>query len=263
MQALLRNPLAEPYVLGLSSGAAAGVMGQALLARWWGLAAVSPGFGAVVGAGLAMGVVYMAGRRRGLIDPVGLLLVGVVLAAVFGAVIMAMNVLARESLRSDLLSWMMGYLDEGSSGWRLGVVAAVTGLGLGWLAWRGPAMDAATLSPSEAESVGVDLKRLRLGLFVWASVLAAGAVVLSGPIAFVGLIAPHLGRLALGPGHRGLVWASAMIGAGLVVMADTSAAGLDWAVSGLGLMPVGVFTALIGGPVFVAMLRPHLGRGEV
>ncbi len=274
LQALLRNALAEPYVLGVSSGAAAGVVGQVWLGQWlagvgggvagvwwsWGLG--GPWIGAMVGAVGAMGVVWVAGGggwkgwggRGGLVDPVRLLLVGVVLAAVFGAVVMAMNVMAGESLRSDLAAWMAGYLDEGASGWRLGGVAFLTGVGGWWLWARGRLLDAATLSEGEAASLGVELGGLRAGLYGWGGVLAAGAVALSGPIAFVGLIAAHLGRRVVGPGHRRLVPAGALCGAGLMVWADTAASAVSL-LGGVGLLPVGVVTALVGGVVFVGLVR--------
>ena len=155
---------------------------------------------------------------------------------------------------------MMGYLNESVSGTPAVAVFTVGMLvGLGVL-WRlGPAMDASTFSDVEARSVGVELDRLRVVLFVVASVLAAGAVVLAGPVAFVGLICPHGARLLLGPGHRGLLVGAGLLGASLILVADTSAVLID-RVYGVGLLPIGVFTAVVGGPVFVLMLRSHLGR---
>ena len=139
------------------------------------------------------------------------------------------------------------------------MVVGVTLVGFAVLTRSARAMDVASLSDAEAMSLGVRLNRLRTVLFLAATVLAAGAVVLAGPIAFVGLIAPHLARLALGPRHGPLLIGAALIGAGLVVAADTVSALLALKL-GIGRMPIGIFTAMLGGPAFLWMLRPHLGR---
>lgn len=264
LQNLLRNPLAEPFILGLSSGAALGVMVQWKLGYLWGGApALGPHAGALAGACAAAAVVYAASRRHGVLDPLGLLLTGVVLSTLCGAAIMLLNYLhSPAGLRSGVDRWMMGYLNEAIPLTHLWAVAVATLAVLGALWWLGPAMDVASFSDAEAESLGVNMRRLRSVLFVCASVLAAGAVVLAGPIGFVGLICPHVARLLVGPGHRKLVVTAACLGGALVLVADSLAAVLDRAM-GIGLMPIGIFTALTGGPVFLWMLRPQLGRGTI
>lgn len=265
LQALLRNPLAEPFILGLSTGAGAGIMLQALVLHWVGIVSLGwLGFrpiGALAGACAAMGIVYLASRRRGMIDPLGLLLTGVVLSTINGALIMMGNYLAGPGgLRDDLSRWMMGYLNEAVSGDMMIAVAGLCALCFTVLLVHAFAMDAASVSDTEARAMGVNLKWLRTVLFLTAGVLAAGAVLLAGPIAFVGLVAPHIGRLLLGPSHGPLLIASAMIGAILIVAADLLSTALDlW--MGIGLMPIGIFTALVGGVVFLWMLHPQLGRG--
>lgn len=260
LQALLRNPLAEPYILGLSSGAAVGVMVQMLLSYVLHLSFGANHLGAVLGATLSMLVVFSASRRRGVIDPLGLLLVGVVLSTINGAIIMLVNYLVGPAgLREDLFRWMMGYLNEGVSSSAIATVGLVSFAGFLLLIQQARAMDVASFSDTEAASLGVNLPRLRVMLFLVASVLAAGAVVLAGPIAFVGLICPHLARMLLGPSHRPLLIGSALLGATLVMLADTAAVLLDF---GQGLMPIGIFTAFLGGPAFLFMLRPQLGRGS-
>ncbi len=260
LQSLLRNPLAEPFILGLSSGAGVGVMGQMLAGGYLGYALGSPHIGALLGAGGSMLIVYAAGRKRGVIDPLGLLLVGVVLSTINGAVIVLLSYLPGSAvMRDNLARWMMGYLNEALIGTPtvliMGLVAAG---GFGLLLANARAMDVAAFSDAEADSLGVDLRRLRRVLFVVASALAGGSVVLAGPIAFVGLICPHGVRLVLGPGHRGVLLGSAMVGAVLILLADIASVSLDF---GQGWMPLGVFTAVLGGPAFVWMLRPQLGRG--
>ena len=261
LQALLRNPLAEPYILGLSSGAAMGVMLQMLV--MWSLQTALFGYqyGAVLGALSSMAAVYVAGRKRGVVDPLGLLLTGVVLSTINGALIMFFQYMAGPGgLRDDLTRWMMGYISEGIGG------QTVSFMGIGTMAIalllfsQGRAMDVATLSESEAMSLGVNIHRLRQLLFASASILTAGAVVLAGPVSFVGLICPHLARLILGPGHRPLLIGSALLGAALIVLADSMSSLLALKF-GVGLMPIGIFTAILGGPVFLWMLRPQIGRG--
>lgn len=261
LQTLLRNPLAEPYILGLSTGAGAGVMAQAWLLYALGFAAGAGYAGAVAGATVSMLIVFLAGRRRGIIDPVGLLLTGVVLGTINGALIMLFNyAVGPGGLRDDLSRWMMGYTNEGVGSATVSIVGAFTAAGLGFLIAKASAMDVATLAEGEAVSLGVDVPRMRVMLFVVASVLAAGAVVLTGPVAFVGLICPHVARLLLGPRHTGLLSASAIAGAILIVSADTGSSLIAYLFE-TGTIPIGVFTAMIGGPAFLWMLRPQLGRG--
>lgn len=260
LQALLRNPLAEPFILGLSSGAAAGVMAQSVLYYELNLALGGHHVGAAIGAAASMLIVFACARRGGMIDPLGLLLTGVVLATINGAIIMFLNYqVGPGGIRDDVAQWMMGQLNENASVWTVRGTTALTAAGIVVLWFKGRAMDVATLSDAEATSVGVNLSALRTVLFVTSSLLAAGAVVIAGPIAFVGLICPHLARLMVGPSHRGLIVISAILGAALIVLADAvSAAVALW--YDTGVMPIGIFTAIVGGPVFLWMLRPQLGR---
>lgn len=259
LQALLRNPLAEPFILGLSSGAAVGVMAQMLAGHYFGLLFGAHHLGALLGAAMSMLIVFGAGQRRGVIDPLGLLLVGVVLSTINGAIIVLLsNLFGSVGMRDDLARWMMGYLNEDVSGTpTVLVVGCVAGAGLIGLVCLGRAMDVASFSDTEALSLGVNLRLLRAVLFVIACVLAAGAVVLAGPLAFVGLVCPHAARLLLGPAHRPLIIGSALAGAVLILLADAATVWLDF---GQGRLPLGVLTAVLGGPVFISMLRPQLGR---
>lgn len=260
LQSLLRNPLAEPFILGISSGAAVGVMAQWVISHHWRLSAGSGQLGALLGACTTAALVFAAGRRRGIIDPLGLLLTGVVLSMINGSLIMLLNFAPGPAgMREDLSRWMMGYLNE-NVGWSTLLTSSgiiLTGIALLWSHHR--AMDAACFSDLEASSLGVNLRRLRFIQFFIASLLAATAVVLAGPISFVGLICPHLARLMFGPAHRHLLPAAAMLGATLILLADSLAVTLD-GLGRMGLMPVGIFTAMLGGPMFLWMLRPRLGR---
>jgi iron complex transport system permease protein len=269
LQALLRNPLASPYILGVSSGAALGVV-----LGWIGFSAAGLGgswlplvttFGrggaALCGALATMLLVYLFSQRRGKVDPLGLLLVGVIINSINGAAIMFISSLYPQGLRSDLFQWMMGYIESGAPAGATVTVAAVILVGWALAIRLGPAMDVATLSDSEAHGLGLALGRLRLVLFGLAGLLTAVTLVLAGPIGFVGLIGPHLVRLRTGPRHRPLLVGAALAGAVLVVGADTAMKAFDVYFRDIGLLPIGAVTVLIGGPAFIFMLRPHLGRG--
>lgn len=266
LQALLRNPLASPYILGLASGAMVGVTLVKYLAYLGVMgAALALGtrhFGALAGALGAMAVVYALGQRRGWIDPLGLLLVGVIVNAINGAAVMFFSYLLPPDQRGEVSVWAMGYFNQDvmaeTPPWSIIIVGAVTVGGIALAAWFGRAMDLATLSDDEAASMGLNLRTLRLALFGLAGMLTAGAIVLAGPIGFVGLICPHFVRLLIGPSHRPLVIGSALAGAALIIAADVAVTLADF---GQGLMPIGILTALIGGPVFLWMLHKRLGGG--
>lgn len=262
LQALLRNPLAEPYILGLSTGAGLGIMVQGYLALQFGVAASLGGFGAALGTAATLAIVYFASRRNGVIDRLGLLLVGIVLATINGALIMLLNYLAGPGqLRNNLVEWMMGVLQQRPLGRQDLLATVVCVVSLGLLLWQGRAMDIATLDDDEASALGINTNRLKAMLLLTASVLTATAVLIAGPIAFIGLIAPHLARLLLGPTHRPLLIGAAMLGATLLIVADVASDTVAAMNESIGSIPIGIFTAIIGGPLFLWMLRPQLGRG--
>ncbi len=261
LQALLRNPLASPFVLGLSSGAGLAVSIAALVASWGAAWVIADGgmVAASVGAALALVLVVAAGRRHGAIDPVTLLLAGVVVASVAGAMTILVQYLMPPSSRGDLMAWAMGRIPELPERVPL-VTGAALLLAIGaWSVRRARWLDAACTADDEAMSLGVDLPALRWRLVVLSGALAGASVVLCGPIAFVGFVAPHVARLALGAGHRGLVIASPILGAALLIGADALRLALP--LPGSGKVPVAVVTAILGGPIFLWVLRRHGGRG--
>jgi iron complex transport system permease protein len=262
LQALLRNPLASPDILGLASGSGLGVMLAAWIAfQATGTLAASerPGLGtggaAVLGAVGALGVVYLLSQKKGVLDPITLILVGVAVSIMCSAGTMLVRHLLPDSGQS-VARLLLGSVRD-CSRTELAVVGAATLAGTGLGVWYGRAMDAASLSDDEARSVGVGLSRLRTVLFLTSGVLTAGSVVLAGPIGFVGLICPHAVRLLAGPGHRVLVLGSALAGAALVVGCDALVRVVDL---GTGQLPIGVLTSLLGGPVLIWLLRREAGR---
>lgn len=259
LQALLSNALADPFVLGLASGAGLGVSIRRWLGvAWWGGASVW----AITGATAASAAVFLFGRRRhgGGIAPTGMVLAGVVVGVFCAASALLVGQFAGPGARDEISRWMLGSIQPVAStpSWAdwgpAGVVAAALAAALAWLLWRGAQVDAVTLPADEARSLGLRLGRLRFLLFAWSAALAGSAVVLAGPVAFVGLIAPHAARALVGPRHRVLAVAAVLAGATLVVAGDVAGAAFHLA-TGRGVVPVGVFTALLGGPAFLWMLK--------
>jgi iron complex transport system permease protein len=258
LQVLLRNPLASPWILGLSSGAGLGVMGNLYLEHSYGYSFLgSQSVGALVGAIGALTLVYLLSRKRGGIDPMTMVLVGVVVSVLFGAGIMLLQHTVPMGLRGSFTTWLMGSLPQVESWWRLSILGCITLVGIGFVAWWGPTLDAACLSDDEATSVGVNLPRIRQKLFVISSLLAAIGVILAGPIAFVGLIAPHGSRLLVGGSHRVLAIVTAMSGALLLVCADDIRQLVD---VGTGRLPIGIITSVFGGIVFLVLLLRARGK---
>lgn len=255
LQALLRNPLAAPGILGLTSGAGLAVSIHIYLAYLATGAIVQyspPIYAALLGSLAALAVVYALGQRRGLIDPLSLILTGVVVGMIASAATVFILQLMPDRGWAAGFRWLLGSLSDDLTWRRLIFPAGVTIGGVA-LAFRlGPAMDAASFSEDEARAIGVPIAPLRLTLFVTAGVMTAATVLIAGPIGFIGLVAPHAVRLLMGPAHRPLVLASAIAGATLLVGADALVRAVDLA---SGRMPLGVLTALVGGPVFLWLLR--------
>ena len=256
LQSLLRNPLASPFVLGVSGGAGFGV--AAVLAIGY-LFAWSPtgafpreALGAVAGASLALVIVARFGRAGEGHDPTTLILAGVILGAIFSAGTALLEQLVPHGLRGDLLSWMSGRLPEIPRAANLATIGVATVCGFAVLAMSARALDVSMLSDDEARSSGIRLSALRSRLFWTGGILAGLAVAYAGPIGFVGLVGPHMARRLLGPRHALLVPGSALAGAALLVAADAVRQTIDL---GSGRLPVGVVTALAGGPAFLWLLR--------
>jgi len=262
LQALLRNPLADPFIFGLSGGAAIGaavsvaVTGTALgvagasAAGWIGLLPTQ--FAAVLGSLAAALLVFTLGRARGRLHPERALLVGVVFNSFASAVVIALeSVLAPEKTQAVLL-WLAGTLGYEPQPVLVaaGAVVLVAVAILTALAGR---LNLLALGDEGAAALGVDVEATRLLSFFAASAAVGAAVALTGLVGFVGLVVPHAVRLVAGPDHRVVLPASALGGAAFLVLADAIARVLF---RGLGTEPpVGAVTALLGAPLFVLLLR--------
>lgn len=244
MQVLLHNPLADPYILGISGGAAVAALGVMLL----GLGDGWVMGGAFLGALGSMLLVFGIARGRGGWSPLRLLLTGIVIAAGWGALISFILTISPERSLRGMLFWLMGDLSHIGVPW-----PGLAVLALGLLASLPLARSLNVLARGElqAGALGVPVERLRLAVYVLASLLTATAVTLAGTVAFVGLIVPHALRLLGGYDHRLLLPASALLGGTLLVLADTAARTLFAPQQ----LPVGVVTALIGVPAFLYLLH--------
>ncbi len=262
LQSLLRNPLASPDLIGPAAGAGLGVMVAVMVGHAAGSAVLSTAAlagPALIGSLGALAAVYVLAQRRGFVEPVSLVLVGVMVSIICGALTMLVSRLLPPDAARVGAAWMFGSISDEVNRPTLWTVSAVALSATVFGAWAGPALDAAAMSEDEARSVGVAVGPLRLALFVCAGVLAAGAVVIAGPVGFVGLVCPHLFRLMAGPAHRALVLGSCAAGAALVVAADAAVKAVE---VDTGRLPIGILTTLIGGPVFLVLLRKSAARAE-
>lgn len=250
-QALLRNPLADPYVLGVSSGAALGSILALILAPGFDL--VTP-IGAFLGAVATIAGVYFLGRREGQLDSTTLLLAGIVSASFFSAIIMfLMTTLTGRDLRG-MAFWLMGDLSTPVSPAMQWIFTVALLAGIGAIYSTSADLNLLLTGEREAAHLGVEVTRVKLVVYVSASLLTALAVSASGAIGYVGLLVPHIVRLIFGSDYRLLIPASALCGAIAIVLADTLARTIVSPTE----LPVGAMTAMAGAPVFIYLLRRGL-----
>ncbi|WP_244929736.1 iron ABC transporter permease [Nocardioides sp. W7] len=249
MQGVFGNPLAEPGVVGVSSGAAVAAA-SVIVFEWTFAGTWTVAICAFLGGLITTTLVYVMSRDGGRTEVVTLVLTGIALNAMTSAGLAFLMFLGDTQAREEIVFWTLGSLN-GSRWEYVGVVAPLAGLGIVAAMFLAPKLDLLALGDRAARHVGVDVERLRVGTIVVVAVLTAAAVSFCGIIAFVGLVVPHLIRLIAGPGHRLLVPASALGGAVLLVAADL------WARTAVEYadLPIGMLTSLIGGPFFFWLLR--------
>jgi iron complex transport system permease protein len=250
-QALLRNPLATPFTLGVSSGAALGAM----LAITFPVALAFGGVTSVpiasfAGALGAVGVVYFLStvRRHGLSTSV-LLLAGITLNAFFSSIILFIQYMADFSQTMRTVRWLMGDLDVGSYGPLLAALPLLVAA-FAVFAWLPRSLNLLTLGADAASARGVDVLRTQRLAFFSASLATGAAVSLGGPVGFIGIIVPHLVRMLVGADHRLVLPASTLFGAAFLILCDVAARTLIAPM----VLPVGILTAMIGGPFFLWLL---------
>ncbi len=252
-QALFRNPLADPYILGVSSGAGLGaVLVLVATSTSTALRFGAVPAGAFVGAVLTIALVVRLASLQGRLDTASLLLAGVALSYTLAALTSFVMVFSRESMAS-VVFWMMGGLTSASWPY-VAAVAPMFAVGVLVPLANTRALNLMLLGDERAGELGLPVERFKLLVLAAGSLLTAAAVSVSGLVGFVGLMTPHMVRLVLGPDHRSLVPASVLAGATLMVLADLVARTVLAPVE----IPVGIVTALTGGPFFVWLLV----RGE-
>ncbi|HEX5843168.1 MAG TPA: iron chelate uptake ABC transporter family permease subunit [Pseudomonas sp.] len=254
MQGLFRNPLADPGLIGVSSGAALGaavaiVGGAALGGLPQALAPYLLSLCAFIGGLGVTALVYRLGRRDGETQVATMLLAGIALTALAGAAIGLFTYLADDATLRTLTFWNLGSLNGASYSrlWPLLLVTAAVAL---WLPRRARALNALLLGESEARHLGFAVERVKAELVFCTALGVGAAVAAAGMIGFIGLVVPHLVRLLVGPDHRVLLPASALAGASLLLLADLAARLLLAPAE----LPIGIVTALIGAPFFLYLL---------
>lgn len=243
MQVLLRNPLADPYIMGTSGGAAAAALGAMLL----GLTGLAVQGAAACGAFAAILLVFALTHAEGSWSPTRLLLTGVVVAAGASALVSLLLALGDETKLRGMLFWLMGDIGNFSRVAPLGTLLLLAG-GLSYLLSRH--LNVLARGELHAQTLGMNIKQMRIGLFAASALLTAAVVTTAGSIGFVGLITPHLARLLVGADHRRVTPAAMLLGGSLLTLADTAARTLFAPRQ----LPVGALTALIGVPVFLGLM---------
>lgn len=252
-QGLFRNPLADPFVIGASGGAALGAV-VAIVLDLGRAGGGSLTWLAFAGALSAVAVVYALGGFGRHASSVTLILAGAAVSTVFGAAVSFLMLLDEQSLQV-IFTWLMGGF--AGRGWpQLASSWPLMAFGIGWMMLCARPLDALTLGEDAAAGLGLPLARARILIVVGASLATAAAVSVAGIIGFVGLIAPHAARLLVGAAHRRVLIASALLGAMLLLVADNLARTFLAPVE----VPVGILTAFLGGPFFLLLLRRHHQR---
>jgi iron complex transport system permease protein len=255
VQALVRNALADPFLLGVSSGASVGATLVLLFGAFASLGISALSVGSVLGAMAAMAAVFFVSRTSRQLAPTQLILCGVVLSAMFEAVTSFLIFRGNPQATQSVLFWLMGSF--GNANWtQLPIPTAVMVIGMGFLLAQARSLNALAMGAEPAASLGVDVAALRRNLFVVSSLMIGVAVAVSGIIGFVGLVIPHIVRLLVGSDHRRVLAVGVPVGAAFMVLADLLARTLVSPQE----MPIGVITAFIGAPTLLILIRrrPYL-----
>jgi iron complex transport system permease protein len=253
-QAILRNPLADPYLLGVSSGA----MLASFIWRFSSLAILATAAAAAgqqafafSGAIITIAIVFLLSMRRGKLEPITLLLVGVIVNSINGAIFLLLNRLKQDlaGASGGEISFLIGGIQTNLTASQEYATAIAVGICWIVLLYLAGQLNAAILSESEASSLGVRIHRLRWIALLAASLMTAAAVAVSGPIGFIGLVCPHLSRLIVGNDQRRLLPVATAMGAALLAIADALSRSITRT-----MLPVGVLTGLLGGPFYLLLL---------
>jgi iron complex transport system permease protein len=255
VQVLVRNALADPFLLGVSSGASVGATAVLLLGAFASLGVWAISVGSVLGALAAMAAVFLVSRSGSGLAPTHLILCGVVLSALFESVTSFLIFRGNPQATQSVLFWLLGSF--GLASWnQLPIPAAALAAAMAYLLAQGRNLNALAMGAEPAASLGVDVRRLRRNLFLVTSLMAGVAVAVSGIIGFVGLVVPHIVRLIVGSDHRRVLPTGVLFGASFMVLGDL----LARTIVAPQEMPIGVITAFIGAPTLIVLIRrrPYL-----
>ena len=255
VQALVRNSLADPFLLGVSSGASVGATAVLLFGAFASLGLWALSVGSVIGAMAAMAAVFLVSRTGPQLAPTQLILCGVVLSALFESVTSFLLFRGNPQATQSVLFWLLGSF--GNANWtQLPIPAAALVVAMGYLLAQARSLNALAMGAEPAASLGVDVARLRRNLFIVTSLMVGVAVAVSGVIGFVGLVVPHIVRLMVGSDHRRVLPVGVLFGASFMVVGDL----LARTIVSPQEMPIGVITAFIGAPTLLVLIRrrPYL-----
>jgi iron complex transport system permease protein len=255
VQALVRNALADPFLLGVSSGASVGATAVLLFGAFASLGIWALSVGSVLGAMGAMAAVFLVSRSGRQLAPTQLILCGVVLSAMFEAVSSFLLFRGNPQATQSVLFWLLGSF--GNATWtQLPIPAVALVVAMGYLLAQARSLNALAMGAEPAASLGIDVAGLRRNLFVVTALMVGVAVAVSGVIGFVGLVIPHIVRLLVGSDHRRVLAVGVPIGAAFMVVADL----LARTIVSPQEMPIGVITAFIGAPTLLVLIRrrPYL-----
>jgi iron complex transport system permease protein len=255
VQALVRNALADPFLLGVSSGASVGATAVLLFGAFASFGVWAISVGSVLGALAAMAAVFLVSSKRRQLAPTQLILCGVVLSSLFESVTSFLIFRGNPQATQSVLFWLLGSF--GNANWtQLPIPALVLVVAMVYLLAQGRSLNALAMGAEPAASLGVDVHALRRNLFVVTSLMVGVAVAVSGVIGFVGLVVPHIVRLMVGSEHRRVLPTGVLFGASFMVVGDL----LARTIVAPQEMPIGVITAFIGAPTLIVLIRrrPYL-----
>jgi iron complex transport system permease protein len=255
VQVLVRNALADPFLLGVSSGASVGATTVLLMGAFASLGVWAISVGSVLGALGAMAAVFLVSRAGSSLSPTQLILCGVVMSALFESVTSFLIFRGNPQATQAVLFWLLGSFGLASWG-QLPIPLVALAVAMVYLLAQGRALNALAMGSEPAASLGVDVRQLRRNLFVVTSLMAGVAVAVSGIIGFVGLVVPHIVRLMVGSDHRRVLPTGVLFGASFMVLGDL----LARTIVAPQEMPIGVITAFIGAPTLIVLIRrrPYL-----
>ncbi|MDR0767481.1 MAG: iron ABC transporter permease [Methanosarcinales archaeon] len=250
MQAVFRNPMASPYILGLSSGAAFGAaLAMTISIAFIPMVLTVPLFAFIFCMATTF-LVYSISRVGGRVPTETLLLSGIAVGSLFSALVSLLTFLAGDRMQG-IVFWTMGNLSQNGWEYTLIVIPLVI-VGSLFMVNRGRELNAMMLGDAHAKDLGVEVKKVRLEMLIASSLVTAAAVSFVGVIGFVGLVVPHIMRILLGPDNRTLLPLSMLGGAAFVILCDYLARSVF---TDLGILPIGILTSLIGAPYFIYLLR--------